>query len=129
MARHLAEIRALAKLQIYDRLFALWHIVHLPVFVLLVLSVIDMADSRSLCRRLGADGYLTKPYDPADLLEQIELIAQDVWERSHGLQSRQERRIRFNCRCGKRFKVSPSHRGKTLTCPDCGEPLIVPHHD
>jgi rRNA maturation protein Nop10 len=25
--------------------------------------------------------------------------------------------------------MSPKHRGRTLTCPDCGEPLVVPHHD
>lgn len=97
---------------------------------ILVLSAIALEDSRALSKRLGADGYLTKPADPADLLTQIKEIAQRVWERTHtGQPKKDEGRIRFTCRCGKKFKVSPVHRGRTLTCPDCGEPLIVPRHD
>jgi two-component system, OmpR family, response regulator len=95
----------------------------------LVLSAISLEDSRSFTERLGADGYLTKPAAPEDLLAEIKEIAQRVWERSHLVGQKEEKRIRFNCRCGKKFKVSPVHRGRTLTCPDCGEPLIVPRYE
>ena len=95
----------------------------------LVLSAISLEDSRSLSERLGADGYLTKPAEPDNLLTEIKEIAQRVWERTHLGGQKDEKRIRFNCRCGKKFKVSPVHRGRTLTCPDCGEPLIVPRYE
>lgn len=95
----------------------------------LVLSGISLDDSRALTERIGADGYLTKPASPEILLEEIRRIAQQVWERTHGGGHKEEKRIRFNCRCGKKFKVSPVHRGRTLTCPDCGEPLIVPRYE
>lgn len=35
---HMAQARKLARLQLYERLFALWHIVHLPFFFMLVAS-------------------------------------------------------------------------------------------
>ena len=95
----------------------------------LVLSAISLEDSKALSERLGADGYMTKPASPNDLLEEIKSIAQRIWERTHQGLPKEEKRIRFSCRCGKKFKVSPVHRGRTLTCPDCGEPLIVPRHD
>lgn len=95
----------------------------------LVLSAISLEDSRLLSERLGADGYLTKPAAPDNLLAEIKEIAQRVWERTHLGSQKEEKRIRFNCRCGKKFKVSPVHRGRTLTCPDCGEPLIVPRYE
>jgi DNA-binding response OmpR family regulator len=95
----------------------------------LVLSAIALEDARTLAERLGADGYLTKPAVPDELLAEIKEIAQRVWQRTHHGGQKEEKRIRFNCRCGKKFKVSPVHRGRTLTCPDCGEPLIVPRHE
>lgn len=95
---------------------------------ILVLSAIDMDDSRDLARRVGADGYLTKPCEPDALVESIQKIAQATWERLHLDQPKEQKRIRFNCDCGKRFKVSIVHRGRTLTCPDCGETLIIPRH-
>lgn len=97
---------------------------------ILILSEITLDDAKALAKRVGADGYMTKPYNPSVLLSQISEIAQQVWERTHlkrGVE--EERRIRFSCRCGKRFKLSPRHRGRTMTCPDCGEPLIVPFHE
>lgn len=94
----------------------------------LILSAIDMDDARDLARRVGADGYLTKPFDPNDLLDQIVTLAESCWERSHLQRAKKVERIRFNCRCGKRFKVSATHKGKSLTCPECGEPLVVPTH-
>lgn len=95
---------------------------------ILVLSVIDMDDSRSLAARAGADGYLVKPFDPNELLSSINEIAEAVWRRTHLEQPEEPARIRFSCRCGKRFKVSSIHRGKSLTCPRCGETVIVPRH-
>lgn len=92
----------------------------------LILSAIDMRDARDLAERVGADGYLTKPFDPEDLLETIREIATRIWEREHLSHPKEETRVRFTCRCGRKFKVSPSHRGKSLTCPGCGEPIVVP---
>ena len=37
---HMRQVRQLAKLQVYDRLFALWHTVHRPFFYLLVVSLV-----------------------------------------------------------------------------------------
>lgn len=96
---------------------------------ILVLSALALEDSKALAERLGADGYLSKPTDPLELVAKINEIAQRVWERTHQVQQKDEKRIRFTCRCGKKFKVSPVHRGRTLTCPDCGEPLIVPRYE
>ena len=95
----------------------------------LVLTEITLDDARSLATRVGADGYLTKPYNPAFLLSQINEIAQEVWERTHLGNAVSDDRIRFRCRCGKKFKLSQRHRGRTMTCPDCGDPLVVPFHD
>ena len=94
----------------------------------LILTAIESDDARDLARRVGADGYLTKPFDPDELLDNIAAIAEQVWERTHLKQPEASERIRFHCRCGKRFRVSSTHRGKTLTCPECGEPLVVPAH-
>lgn len=94
----------------------------------MVLSAIDMDDARALATRVGADGYLAKPFDPNELIQNVRSISEKVWEKSHLDQPKEGKRIRFACRCGKRFKVSPTHRGKTLTCPECGEPLVVPRH-
>jgi two-component system OmpR family response regulator len=93
----------------------------------LVLTAVDMPEARALVERVGGDGYLTKPFDPDELLRQIQSIALRNWEKTHSDQGKDEKRIRFSCRCGKRFKVSPIHRGKTLSCPECGEPVTVPH--
>lgn len=102
---------------------------HLPI---MVVSAIDLEDSKDLARRVGANAYITKPYDPEDLLKRIKITAETVWRRQHDENSSQgdePEAVRFHCRCGKRFKVSSSHRGKTLTCPNCGEPVVVPRHD
>lgn len=97
---------------------------------ILVLTAIDMDDSRNLAQRVGADDYLTKPYDPDDLLARIPALAQKLWEQSRADDVKEGNQpVRFSCRCGKRFKVSHQHRGKTLTCPNCGEPVLVPRHD
>jgi len=95
----------------------------------LVLTEITLDDARCLAKRVGADGYLTKPYNSAFLLSHIHEIAQEVWERTHLGTSAGDNRIRFRCRCGKKFKLSQRHRGRAMTCPDCGDPLVVPFHD
>lgn len=95
----------------------------------LILSAIELPDARSLAKRVGADGYLTKPFDPNELLEEITNIAERVWEQTHIKKDAESGdRIRFKCVCGKKFKVSAEHSGKSMTCPDCGEPLTVPAH-
>ena len=93
----------------------------------LVLTAIDLPEARSLAERVGADDYLTKPFDPDELIKRIQEVAVRTWEKTHSEQGKDEKRIRFACRCGKRFKVSPMHRGKMISCPECGEPVTVPH--
>jgi two-component system OmpR family response regulator len=94
---------------------------------ILFLSAIDLDDARNLAQRVGANGYLTKPVTPEALMTKIQEIADSVWRRDHMEEDETgEERVKFTCTCGKRFRVSSSHRGKSLTCPQCGEPLIVP---
>jgi len=96
----------------------------------LVVSVIDMPDAQALAERVGADGYLRKPCEADVLVAAVRDVAQRVWERHHLDQvPAEEARVRFQCSCGKRFKMMPAHRGRTLSCPGCGETLIVPRHD
>jgi len=102
------------------------HDANVPV---LMVTAIDLEDSRVLAARVGAEGYLTKPFHPDELLQKITEVTEMAWERTHLEQPKEEGRIRFACRCGKRFKVSVTHRGKSMTCPECGEPIMVPRHD
>jgi len=98
---------------------------------ILILTAIDLPEARDLARRVGADGYLLKPFDPGELLALIREIADDVWEHEHlkAPAKNSEERIHFLCGCGKKLKVRSKHRGRTMTCPACNEPLIVPIHD
>jgi DNA-binding response OmpR family regulator len=97
----------------------------------LILTAIELEDSKNLAARVGADAYMTKPFDPEELLLQIRQTAQEVWIRSRaeGSDADENKPVRFACKCGKRFKVARQHRGKTLTCPNCGEPVLVPRHE
>jgi len=97
----------------------------------LILTAIELEDSKILATKVGADAYMTKPFDPDELLLQIKQTAQNVWVRSRAEHSETDdnKPVRFACKCGKRFKVARLHRGKTLTCPNCGEPVLVPRHD
>lgn len=92
----------------------------------LIVTAIDLPESRELAQKVGADGYVTKPYQPSDLIARMREIANTVWERTHLGHEVDPMRIRFVCSCGKKFKVSSTHRGKNLTCPQCGEPVAVP---
>jgi DNA-binding response OmpR family regulator len=97
----------------------------------LILSAIDMRDSKDLASRVGADAYVTKPYHPDDLLRTIRETADAVWRRKH-LEEDDLRaeRVRFECSsCRKRLKVNASHRGHRMNCPHCGASISVPRRD
>ena len=94
---------------------------------ILIFTAIDSDESRALARRVGADEYLTKPVSPERLVETIHRVAQSVWSRTRLEESNESDRIRFSCICGKRFRVSSAHKGRSMTCPQCGEPMTVPH--
>lgn len=94
---------------------------------IVMLSAIDMDDARSLALRVGADEYLVKPCDAETLEAVIRRVSEDVWQANRAASERQHRdRVKFSCNCGKKFRVSEAHRGKSMTCPKCGEPLTVP---
>lgn len=98
---------------------------------IMILSAIDMDDSRDLAMRIGADGYMTKPFEPGELRENILKIADKVWQRKHGLApATDEKMVRFNCsECGTKIKVQSIHRGRHMTCPKCLKSVTVPRHD
>lgn len=104
---------------------------HDPNVPILMVSAIDLDDARELAKRVGADGYLLKPYDHDFLLREIKRVGEFVWRRKHlGDNSATAERVRFACtECGKHLKVKGSHRGRTLTCPKCGQSVVVPMHD
>jgi two-component system, OmpR family, response regulator len=93
---------------------------------ILIFTAIDSDESRALATRVGADEYLTKPVAPDKLVETIHRVAQAVWAKKREEEAKESDRVRFACICGKRFKVSSAHKGRSMTCPQCGEPMIVP---
>lgn len=98
----------------------------------LILTAIDMDDSRALAERIGADGYMTKPYDPEQLLSLMYSIAERNWQRTHQLAPRpaDDGKVRFHCSsCGTKIKVKAVHRGRHMTCPKCTTSVMVPRHD
>ncbi len=97
----------------------------------LILSAIDMDDARDLAERVGADGYVTKPYDPDELLRTIHFTADTVWKRKHlDEDDLRAERVRFDCvTCGRKLKVSAAHRGHRMNCPQCGASIKVPRRD
>jgi len=40
LSKHLREVRAIAHLNFYERMFSFWHVLHLPFFLMLVISAI-----------------------------------------------------------------------------------------
>lgn len=102
-----------------------------PAIPVVFLSAIELEDSLALAKKVGGDAYVTKPYDPDDLIKTIQETARTVWLRVHDMTPQEdgEHPVRFTCRCGKRFKVNCSHRGKSLNCPNCGTAVVVPWHD
>lgn len=101
--------------------------IHVPV---IMLTAIDMDDARDLAKRVGADDYLTKPYDPEELVTRMKDVAEAVWKRRHLDDSgSDDTKISFTCpECEKKLRVKAGHRGRTLNCPRCGQPVSVPWH-
>ena len=102
-----------------------------PRIPVVFLTAVDLDEARQLAHRVGADGYLIKPVSPQRLLEQIHESADLVWQKFHSVApaAGKEEMVRFACACGKRFKFAAVHRGKSLTCSACGNPVMVPRHD
>ena len=98
----------------------------IPMFVI---SAIEMRDARSLARRVGASAYFTKPYDPDELLTRIQRVGEQAHSKKMEGRSDSYKRIRFTCPCGKRYKVSPVHKGRSMTCSRCGTAMTVPFHE
>lgn len=94
---------------------------------ILIFTAIDSAESRSLASRVGADEYLTKPVTGDRLVSTVRKVAKSVWLKMREEEELESDRIRFSCICGKRFRVSTVHKGRSMTCPQCGEPMTVPH--
>ncbi|TWT56677.1 Alkaline phosphatase synthesis transcriptional regulatory protein SphR [Thalassoglobus neptunius] len=101
---------------------------HIP---LIMLTAIDMDDARSLASRIGVDAYITKPFEPEELIQNIAAAAEEHWRKRHfGTANSESDKVRFECsECGKHLKVKTAHRGRTLNCPRCGQPVVVPLHD
>ncbi len=97
---------------------------------IIMLTAIDMDDARDLAKRVGVDDYLTKPYDPEELLVRMRDVAEAVWKRKHhGNSEADEAKISFTCPdCQKKLRVKGGHRGRTLNCPRCGQPVSIPFH-
>lgn len=102
-----------------------------PRVPVILVTAIDMDDARNLAKRVRADAYVAKPYNPAELIHTIHEAAQALWLRYRDNKPAESgvEPVRFACRCGKRFRVNPVHRGKTMTCPQCGETVFVPRHE
>ncbi len=93
----------------------------------MMLTAIELDDARDLARRVGADEYMTKPYDPDELVRKIHEIADKVWERRHRSQADPNEKVNFECPdCGKHLRVQGSYRGRLLNCPKCGQQVQVP---
>ena len=94
---------------------------------ILIFSAIDSDESRALAKRVGADEYLTKPVEAEQLIATIRQVAEAVWSKARQDDTKESSdRIRFTCICGKRFRVSTAHKGRSMICPQCGEPMTVP---
>jgi two-component system OmpR family response regulator len=97
----------------------------------LMLTEIDLDDARHLAARVGVDAYMTKPYDPTELVQMIRVVAESVWQQSHAFRDNvsDAELIRFPCTgCGARLKARNSHRGRKLNCPRCHQGVMIPVH-
>ena len=94
---------------------------------ILIFTAVDSEESRALAERVGADEYLTKPVAPEILVASVYRVAKRVWSKIKLEEAEESDRVRFSCVCGKRFRVSSEHKGRSMTCPQCGEPMTVPN--
>ncbi len=63
-----------------------------------MLTGIDMDDARDLAKRVGADDYVTKPYDPEELVTKMKEVAELAWKRKHlGDGDADDTKISFTC--------------------------------
>ena len=94
----------------------------------LIVSEVELADSRRLAERVGADDYVTKPIAADALVTTIKEVGERVWRRYHlGEEPKSEERVRFSCsNCERRIKVKAAYRGRPLSCPECGHITVVP---
>jgi DNA-binding response OmpR family regulator len=101
---------------------------HIPV---VILSAIELDDAKDLAERVGADCYLTKPYEPESLLQAMQDTAEKLWRRKHlSEDDLRAERVRFDCpECGKKLKVTGAHRGHRMNCPHCGASVTVPRRE
>ncbi len=96
----------------------------LPV---LIYTEIDLEASQQLAAKLGADGYVIKPCSPEVLANTIREVAEAVWERQAEEKDGKEKgEIRFRCKCGKLLKEKLEHRGRVVTCWQCGASVHIP---
>ena len=94
---------------------------------IMVLSAITLERARALAARVGADGYLTKPFEKETLLKMVRDIAHLAYERKHGDDGKVSGRIRFACpHCGKKFQFSLASKGKSIVCPKCSNRVVAP---
>jgi CheY-like chemotaxis protein len=96
-----------------------------PRIPVVMLTEVDLDSAENLAQRVGADGYITKPYDLETLKKLMRKCANSVWERTRD-ESKEKGVIRFHCRCGERLKENFANTGKFVTCHECHEKTQVP---
>lgn len=95
----------------------------------LILTEIQLDSARALAAKVGADGYLTKPFNPKTLNDMVEDISQIVWERTRPEAAKvaaEQFRIHFTCRCGKKYRKKLTDAGRSIQCTQCKERLLIP---
>ncbi len=95
----------------------------------LVLTEVNLDSARQLAAKVGADGYLTKPFKPDALWGMLTDIRQVVWERTRpGAENANDERlqIRFTCQCGKHYRKRLHDAGKSFVCAVCNERVLIP---
>ncbi len=93
---------------------------------IIMVTEIDLDSARNLAERVGADGYLVKPWDSKVLPEMMREVADNVWRMIED-EKNDLGVIRFECQCGSRLKEKMSNRGKHTTCANCNERVQVPN--